>query len=318
MSFYSPLVLIALVAIPLLVVLYLLRQRGRGRDRDAFVSGALAVSVIRERPGWRRHAPMLAFLLALAVLIVAAARPRTTEAVTVKHAAIMLATDHSGSMAATDVAPSRLVAVKRAADAFLAKVPDQISVGVMAFNQTPTVLTPPTTDRATDRSALVNVQPHGGTAIGDAIQTAVHLLTSVPQSSRPPAAIVLLSDGSSTSGVNAVTAARAAARQHIRIYTVALGTANGTITAKTGKGSATVKRSVPPDPQALAQIAHASGGQAYTAQDAQDLSAVYKHLGAQLSHRKQTRELTAGFAGGGLVLLLLGSALSLLWFGRLI
>jgi Ca-activated chloride channel family protein len=128
---------------------------------------------------------------------------------------------------------------------------------------------------------------------------------------------VLLSDGASTRGVPAVDVARDAARRKIPIYTVALGTPSGTITVPR-KGGGTETRPVPPDPQSLAAIAQASGGRAATAATAGTLSDVYKKLGSQLGRRKVPREITAGFAGGALALLALGSALSLRWFGRLI
>jgi Ca-activated chloride channel family protein len=135
---------------------------------------------------------------------------------------------------------------------------------------------------------------------------------------RPPAAIVLISDGASTKGVDPVTAAQAAKRAGIPVYTVALGTPQGTIKVPRANGQGTMTRPVPPDPQSLARIATASGGKAYTADDAGGLNSVYERLGSQLGRKNQKREVTAGFAGGGLVMLLLGAGLSLRWFGRLI
>ncbi|HEY2635829.1 MAG TPA: hypothetical protein VGI54_00455, partial [Solirubrobacteraceae bacterium] len=135
---------------------------------------------------------------------------------------------------------------------------------------------------------------------------------------RPPAAIVLLSDGSATSGTDPLAAAQQAGRYKIPIYTVAMGTASGTITVPKTSGSGTVTKPVPPDPQLLASISRASHGQTFTAATTERLSAVYDRLGSQLGHRKAKREITAGFAGGGLVLLLAGSLLSLRWFGRLV
>ena len=110
MSFSSPLVLLALVAIPLLIRWYAGQQRRRTRAAEAFAAPKLTPSVAPRRPGWRRHAPMLVFAIATAVLIVAAARPQKTVAVTVNKGAVMLATDVSSSMTATDVRPSRLAA----------------------------------------------------------------------------------------------------------------------------------------------------------------------------------------------------------------
>jgi Ca-activated chloride channel family protein len=128
---------------------------------------------------------------------------------------------------------------------------------------------------------------------------------------------VLLSDGKATSGTDPLAAARAARRLRIPVYTVALGTPGGTITVpRRGGGTQAVK--VPPDPQSLARIASESGGRSFTAATASGLKEVYAKLGSQLSHRKAKRQVTSAFAGGGLALLLLGAAMSLRWFGRLI
>jgi Ca-activated chloride channel family protein len=137
------------------------------------------------------------------------------------------------------------------------------------------------------------------------------------QGHRPPGAVVLISDGSATSGRDPVAAARVAHRLHIPIYTVALGTARGTIQVR-GHGGRTHLEHVPPDPAALAAIARASGAQTFTAADARGLSAVYERLGSQLGHRHAKRQVTSAFAAGGLLLLLAGAGMSLRWFGRLI
>jgi Ca-activated chloride channel homolog len=318
MTFLHPLMLVALVAIPLLVWWYVAQQSRRAKAASAFAAPALGASVAPSRPRWRRHAPMLVFALALAVLIVAAARPQRVVAVPVNTASIILANDTSGSMAATDVSPSRLRAAQRAATGFLASVPGSVRVGLVEFNSRVSVLQSPTTERSLVRSALGQLRVTGGTAIGDAIRTSLRLATSAkgPGAKQPPAAIVLLSDGASDVGSDPLTAARQAATDHVPIYTVVLGTPGGTVTEKRGNGTVTVP--VPPDPQQLAQIARLSHGQAFTATDATGLNTVYKRLGAQLGHKKVRHEITASFAGGGLVLLLLGSVGSLAWFGRLI
>jgi len=317
MSFLHPAVLVALLAIPFLVKWYVDHQRRRAQAASAFVTPALTASVAPKRPRWRRHVPMLAFLLAVAVLIVAAARPQRTLARTVETASIMLANDTSGSMAATDVAPSRLGAAQRAADRFLASVPGSVRVGLLEFNTKVTLLQSPTTDHALVHSALAQLRVTGGTAIGDALHTALRTLLSVPRQGgkQPPAAIVLLSDGASDVGSDPLTAAKQAATAHIPIYTVELGTPNGTVTEK--RGTRTVTVPVPPNPQQLAEIARLSHGQAFTATDAKGLNAVYERLGAQLGHKKVKHDMTASFAGGALALLLLGSVASLAWFGRL-
>lgn len=318
MTFGSPYVLLLLLALPVLVGLYAGEQQRRRRAAVAFAVQRMQPSVAPRQPRWRRHLPMLAFLFAMIVLIAAAARPQRTLATPIEKASIMLATDVSGSMTATDVQPNRLVAAKQAARAFLDKVPARVNVGVMAFNTTPTVLASPTTDREAARNAIAKMTPSGGTASGEAIATAVTSLRTMSKVDEqpPPAAIVLLSDGKSTKGRSAVAAARAAGQAGIRVYTVALGTPGGTITVPK-RGGGTQTQSVPPDPQALAQIAQASGGKSFTAQTATGLSEVYEKLGSQLGHKKTKKEITAEFAGGGLALLLLGGVMSLGWFGRL-
>jgi Ca-activated chloride channel family protein len=296
-----------------------MRQQGRRRAQAAaFARPAVQRNVVPRRPGWRRHAPYIAMGLAIAVLIAAAARPEKTVAVPVERASIMLLTDNSGSMEATDVKPNRLTAVKQAAQRFVEAVPARVNIGVLAFNQTPRVLQSPTRDRFDVSAAIERMTPSGGTATGEAIASATNVLKNVPGElgRRPPTAIVLLSDGKSTSGRDPIAAARAAGQLHIPVYTVALGTPSGTITVPR-KGGGTRTQSVPPDPQALAQIARASGGQAFTAQTATGLKQVYEKLGSQLGHRDEKRQVTSAFAGGALLLLAAGGLMSLGFFGRL-
>jgi Ca-activated chloride channel family protein len=312
-------VLLALLGLPLLALMYLAEQRTRVTAAAAFASPAVQASVAPRRPGWRRHLPMLAILIAIALLILAAARPQRTVAVPVERASIMLATDVSGSMTAKDLAPNRLQAAKQAAHRFVQQVPSRVNVGVMAFNDIARVLQSPTTDRQAVNAAINGMTPSGGTATGNAIDTAVGVLNRAPKlnGKRPPAALVLLSDGASTRGRDPVAAAQAARKLHIPVYTVALGTPNGTITVPR-RGGGTVTQRVPPDPASLAQIARASGGATFTAQTTAGLKQVYEKLGSQLSHRKEKHQITTAFAGGAAVLLLAGLGMSLGWFGRLI
>jgi Ca-activated chloride channel family protein len=319
MSFAAPAILLTLLALPLLLAYYLMEQRRRRSAAAAFAAPALQPSIAPRHPGWRRHAPMLAIALALAVLVIAAAKPQRTVAVPVERASVMLATDVSGSMTATDVQPSRLVAVKRAARRFVDEVPARVNVGVLAFNSSPRVLQSPTRDREVVKTAIESMQPSGGTATGEAIAAATEGLRreSTPGERRPPAAILLLSDGKSTSGRDAVTAARAAARMEVPVYTVVLGTDQGTITVpRAGGGTAT--RPVPPDPESLREIARVSEGKAYTAHTAAGLKEIYESLGSQLGHENKKRQITSAVTGGGLLLMLAGVAMSLRWFGRLI
>jgi Ca-activated chloride channel homolog len=320
-SFASPIFLVALLLVPLLAWWYVRAQGDRRRAAAAFAAPALMASVAPRRPGWRRHAPMVAFALAIAILIVAAAKPQRTVAVPVERAAILLATDVSGSMQATDVKPSRLVAARRAARAFVRDVPAGVNVGVLAFNGRPRILQSPTPERQDVQAALDRLAPSGGTATGDAITAALRSLRTPTGRGRkpPPSAIVLLSDGASTKGRDPVQAAQEARRSRIPVYTVALGTPAGTIRVpRPGGQSGTEVRRVPPDPASLAEIARASGGQTFSAVDSKELRQIYDRLGSQLSTEKRKRQMTAGFAGGALVLLLVGAGMSLAWFGRLV
>lgn len=317
MTFGAPEALIALALLPLLVAWYVAQQRSRRRAQAAFVSTPMVASVAPRRSGWRRHVPLTAVLLAAGLLVVAAAKPQRTVAVPAERASILLATDVSGSMLATDVAPNRLKAAQAAAKAFVSKVPSRVNVGVMAFNQSPQVLQSPTTDRAAITDAIDIMRSSGTTATGEAIQAATQLLSgrSGASGKRPPAAIVLLSDGASKRGVDPVEAAQAAGKAKIPVYTVALGTAEGTITTPNKNGGTTV-RPVPPDVQSLKAISDASGGESFAAGDADRLNRVYERLGSQLGRKKVKREITGSVAGGGLALLLLGSSLSLTLLGR--
>ena len=300
MSFASPAFLVGLALIPVLVVLYARAER----RPQSFAPAKLLPSVVPARPGWRRHASIAGYAVALAVLLVALAKPQATVAVPTEQARVMIVTDHSGSMQATDVAPNRLAAAKKAAGTFLAALPDKVRVGAIAFNQKADVLQSPTRDHDAVREAIAGIRPAGTTATGDAIKTALATITG-----KAPAAIVLLSDGKSVRGSDPLAAARAAKARKIPIYTVALGTANGTINGG---------QPVPPDPKTLADIARITGGSAFTAKDLKALDQVYKRLGSQVATKKQKREVTSLFAGGALALMLLSALSSIRMFGRVL
>jgi Ca-activated chloride channel family protein len=226
-----------------------------------------------------------------------------------------MATDTSGSMQATDVQPSRLVAVQQAASHFLDKVPRKVRVGAVVFDHRAQVAQSPTLDRTAVRQVIDTMRAHGGTATGDAIQASLDSLKGQPGERRPPGAIVLLSDGKSTSGRDPLVVAQEAKRLHIPIYTVALGTPSGTIRVRQHDGTTKVQP-VPPDPQTLAQIAQISGGKSYNVDDAKKLDDVYKTLGSQVATKDEKREVTAWLAGAALALLVVASVPQLWWFAR--
>jgi Ca-activated chloride channel family protein len=257
-------------------------------------------------------------LLALAALIVALARPQAAVSVPIEQATVILTTDRSGSMAATDVQPTRLAAARNAAETFLQRIPKRVRVGAVAFNHLPALVQSPTTDRASVRAALSLLKPGGGTATGDALYLALKTARrpTAIGGKPPPAAIVLLSDGKSVRGRDPVAVARLAKRYKIPIYTVALGTASGTIEIPRRSGGTRVEP-VPPDPATMRAVARASGGEAFAADNATKLDAVYQRLGSRVARRPGHREVTAAAAGGALAFVLAGALAALGWFGRL-
>ena len=194
-----------------------------------------------------------------------------------------------------------------------------MQVGAIAYNQAARVIQGPTRSRQAVRTALAAVKPAGSTATGDALNLALSVAqrAAKPGAKPPPSAVVLLSDGKSVRGRDPVPVARAARRAKVPIYTVSLGTPSGTIPRKDRNGNPAGTTRVPPDPQTLARIAQTSGGQSFDVRDGSRLSAVYERLGSQLTRKTEPRQITAGFAGGALALVVAGGLISLFWFGRL-
>jgi Ca-activated chloride channel homolog len=296
------------------LAIYVRMQKRAGRYAIRYT----AVSTLREAASgatatWQRHLPTALALLAFAALAVALAKPRTSYRVAIDQASIMLVTDHSGSMAANDVAPTRLAAAEGAANTFIDKLPSKVRVGAIAFSSSPDAAQAPVTDHTAARSIIDAQTADGATATGDALELALQLLHGANKR-HPPSAIVLLSDGSANAGVNAVTAARQSGKEKIPVFTVALGTPSGTLPNPDPFGPPVL---VPPDPQLMAEIASVSGGKAFDAQTADQLSSIYRSLGSQLGSVTRQHEVTWKFAVAGLVLLL-GAALgSARWSGRL-
>jgi Ca-activated chloride channel homolog len=221
-------------------------------------------------------------------------------------------------MDADDVPPSRIAAVRRAARDFLDQAPDELRVGAVAFNHSVRAIEPPRAERDDTRALVDGLTPSGGTATGEGLAAAVGLLArrGARDQKRPPAAIILLSDGTSTHGRDPIPVARQAARLRIPIYTVALGTDAGTIEVR-GRGGTTVTRAVPPDRVAMRRIATISGARTFSADAGDELATVYERLGSQIATRDEKREVTVAFVGGAAAFLLIGGLMSLRWFGRL-
>jgi Ca-activated chloride channel family protein len=318
LSFGQPLVLIALVIVPALVLAWRAQDRRREARAAAFSAPALLPNLVSERPGLRRTIPLAILLLALVALIVGVARPHADISVPRKEATVVLAIDVSRSMEAQDVRPTRLDAARHAAESFLAKIPKEYSVAVVGFGTRAFVALPPTTDRVLAQDALESLAPSQGTAIGDAVALATKLGTRQRTSDGavPPTSVLVISDGTRDGGqIAPLAAARQARAAHIPVSTVLVGTPNGVVTNKL-VGGYTEQIRVPPSPGTLQQIARASGGEFFRARTAAALTSVYKKLATRIGHRTQNRQITDLFAGGAIVLLLVGGGLSALWFRR--
>jgi Ca-activated chloride channel homolog len=314
-SFATPTWLLGLALVPLALLAYQASRRRGSRYAVRYTAVPALKVAAGAVPAWRRHLPAALALAALAALVLALAKPQKTVAVPVERASIMLVTDHSRSMSATDVEPDRLSAAQRAARTFLNTLPDQVRVGAVAFSDTPDAVQAPSSDHDDARRIVDGQVADGATATGAALEVAIDALKNDKQNGkRPPSAIVLLSDGKTTVPPDPVPVARTAGQLKIPIYTVALGTRDATVPNPNPFGTPLL---VAPDPQTLRQIAQVSGGKAFTAEDSDSLKSIYKTLGSQLGTKTQKKQITATFAIGGLVLLLGAAVSSLRWAGRL-
>jgi Ca-activated chloride channel family protein len=313
MSFASPAWLLLLLVLPLLVVLVRGAQARSRKTAIRFPAAATLAAAAGDRDYSGYAAGALAGL-ALCALCFALAKPRHTVRVAVEQASIVLVTDHSGSMSATDVDPSRLTAAQRAAQAFIDKLPDKVKVGAVGFSDTPDLVQAPTTQHDLSRAIIDDQEAAGGTALGDAMETALNLLAR-GKAKHPPAAVVLLSDGKATTGLDPLAAADHARELKVPIYTVALGTADATIPDPQSPFGG--RLAVPPDPETLQEVARVTGARAFSTDDAGDLNSIYEKLGSQLGTRPQEKEISSSFAIGGLILLVAAGMTSVLLVGRL-
>jgi Ca-activated chloride channel family protein len=323
-TFREPIMLAGLVLVPLAALVYLAMQRRRRREAATFANPALLPNLVTGRPGFRRHLPPLLVLAALTALIVALARPQRTVAAPQRAATVMMVTDISGSMNATDVEPDRLSAAVRAARRLTDELPEAFRLGMITFSDTAEIQAPPTTDRAPVRAALDRLRAEGGTAMATGLERALELARQpVPDergsgTRRLPSVLVLLSDGKDTqSTISPLEVARQAQQARVPVFAIALGTPSGEVEVRDQFGGLQ-RIQVPPDTETLREIARITGGRYFAAPDAARLESIYANLGTRLSSRPVEREVTAAFAGGAVVLLLAGGTLSLAWFGRLL
>ena len=349
MTFLWPQFLWLLLALPVLVVAYLWLLRRKKK----LVLRYASLSIVREAMGQgqnvRRHIPPMLFLLSLAAMLVASSRPFAVVTLPSEQETIMLAMDVSGSMRATDVLPNRLVASQNAAKAFLAELPRHVRVGIVAFAGTAAVVQPPTLSREDLVAAIDKFQLQRGTAIGNGIVVSLSELfpdagidlasmqsgrdrqrgididqpaknglnkkpfTPVAPGSYTSAAIILLTDGQRTTGVDSLEAAQVAADHGVRVYTVGIGTVDGDTIAFEGWSMRVML-----DEATLKGIAKNTQAEYFYAGTAADLKKVYETLSARLTVEKKETEISAIMALVAAALALLSAGLSLVWFNRIL
>jgi Ca-activated chloride channel family protein len=310
MTFLDPERLWLAVAMVAVAVAYVVLQRRRGRYAARYAAPAMLGRLAPERPGWRRHLAAAAFLVVLALLITALARPGANARVPRDRATIIIAMDTSGSMVADDVKPDRFTAAKQAADTFVGQLPARFNVGLVSFNESASVVVPPTTDREAIRAGLSNLHLRPKTAIGEAVYASLGAIANLdPQAvdNPPPAHIVLLSDGGNTAGRPVDQAAQAAVDAHVPVSTIAYGTPQGMMRTTP----------VPVDTTVLRQLAETTKGSFYEAASGEDLQAVYRDVGSSIGFRDQFQDRSVWFVGLALVAALMVAVPSLLWFARL-
>jgi Ca-activated chloride channel homolog len=319
MSFDSPLALLALLIVPGALGGWVLLQRRRARYAIRFTNLDVLGRVVEGTSAWRSRLTLTLLLAALAVLCLAVARPIIRTVDTQKGATVVLVVDTSRSMMASDVTPTRFGAAKTAIRRFLDRVPRSVRVGLISFSDEPQVIVSPTTDHRRVRNGVDLLTLGGGTAIGDSIARAVAVgkPTRPEPRTRPTTAIVLVSDGSQTRGaLTPVQGARRALRANMPVFTIALGTDNGTVELRTIDERKRIA-TAPPDRATLALIATTTRGGFFEAPSAGRLETIYGDLGAGVFRVERTHALTVGFVGAGLVLFAAGAFLSGLWHTRL-
>jgi Ca-activated chloride channel family protein len=336
MNFLWPEFLWGLGALPLLVLLYFVILRKKQRTALRYASLSLLKEAIGPRAALRRHLPPFLFLLALAGMIVAAARPTAVVTLPSTHETVILAMDVSGSMRATDVQPNRLAASQAAAKQFVSEQPENVRIGVVAFAGTATLAQAPTRNREEVIAAIDRFQLQRATAIGSAIIVSLATLfpdhglnvasfsfgsrfqdshknfKPVPPGSYNSAVIVLLTDGQRTTGPDSLVAARLAAERGVRIYTVGFGTASGEIIGFEG-WSMRVRL----DEETLKAIADLTRGEYFYAGSAPDLRKVYDTLRSRIAFETKRTEVTALVSVAAAALALVSAVLSMLWFHRI-
>jgi Ca-activated chloride channel family protein len=321
-SFLHPSALVWLLAVPLVVGAYIWFERRRDERAGAWAHPALLENMVDRPSAWRRHLPTALLVLGGVLLLVGFARPQAKVRVKREDATVVVVVDVSGSMAARDSQPTRLGAARKVADEYLDKLPKGYRVAVITFSDHTTLVTPPTHDRNLARAALDRAQSGPqGTALADAVARAVRVAKTVPRkpgARRPPAVIVILSDGGQTAGrVTPEQATQFAHGAGIPVTAIALGTPDGVVNQQL-KGGFTERIQVPVQPAVMQGIARGSGGRFVAGVAAVDPATTFDELGSRVGHSHKTIEVTSAAAAGGLAFLLAGAFVSGIWFRRLV
>ena len=343
-NFLWPQFLWLLLAVPLLVALYVWVLRRKKRIALRYASLSIVKEALGRGPGVRRHIPPVLFLLALVAMLVASARPLATITLPSQQQTLILAMDVSGSMRATDVKPNRMVAAQEAAKSFIAELPRHVRVGIVAFAGSAQIRQLPTVNRDDLVTAIDSFQLQRGTATGNGIVMSLATLfpdagidianlgprngarslsadpakapkefTPVAPGSYTSAAIIMLTDGQRTTGVDPMEAAKLAADRGVRVYTVGIGTVDGETIGFEG-WSMRVRL----DEATLKSIAQNTQAEYFYAGTAADLKKVYNTLSTRLTVEKKETEISGLFALLGALLALLSAGLSLWWMGRVL
>jgi Ca-activated chloride channel homolog len=341
-TFIWPDMLWLMLLLPVLVALYVWLLKRRKKSAVAWSN----LDIVREAQGpgsaWRRHVPPLLLFLALASMLFAVSRPSAVVTLPLVDQTIILAIDVSGSMRATDVQPSRIVAAQNAAKAFVENLPRTVRVGIVQFAGTAAIVQPPTTSREDVVAAIDRFQLQRATATGSGIVLSLSAIfpdadidlsqitgqrnmaqplgekpkgnfTPVEPGSYTSAAIIMLTDGQRTTGPDPMDAAKMAADRGVKVYTVGIGTKEGDTIGFEGW---TMR--VRLDEAALKNVAAATRAEYFYAGTAEDLKGVYQSLGMRMTAQKKETEVSALFAALAALLAITAAALSLWWYGRVV
>jgi len=341
-----------LAALPLLLVAYVVVLRRKKKLALRYASLSMVKEAQSKARRFRRHVPPFLFLIAVALMLVAIARPAAVVTLPSQHETVILAMDVSGSMRAADVQPSRIVAAQTAAKSFIADQPRSTRVGIVTFAATASVVQPPTQNREDLYAAIDRFQLQRGTAVGSGILVALKMIfpdvefdlrannprgdaardskrgVSLDQpraadkaakdepaqpGSYTSAVIILLSDGQTTTGPDPIESARMAADRGVRIYTVGIGTPAGEIL-----GSEGWSMRVRLDEDALKTIANVTRGEYFYAGTANDLKKIYDGMNSRMVLETKEMEVTALFSAVAALLALVAAMLSMFWYNRIL